>query len=84
MPDQVSELGSAAVHWRRRIVSVWWISCSNPSTNRWPRNWIPHGETEIERRLAENDQGTVRAVNAAEVFDKARRIAEWSRSASSS
>ena len=33
-------------------------------------------ETEIERRLAEYDQGTVQAINAAEVFAKARRIAQ--------
>jgi putative addiction module component (TIGR02574 family) len=33
-------------------------------------------ETEIERRLAEYDGGTVQATDAAEVFAKARRIAK--------
>ncbi len=36
-------------------------------------------EAEIERRLAEYDRGEVRAIDAEEVFVKARKIAQRSR-----
>lgn len=35
----------------------------------------PAWETEIERRLAEYDRGEVQAIDAEEVFAKARRLA---------
>ena len=76
MPDQVSELvkrGRAlATEDRERLVDQLLESLNEPAAAELNSAW----ETEIERRLAEYDQGTVQAINAAEVFAKARRIAQ--------
>jgi putative addiction module component (TIGR02574 family) len=76
MPDQVSELvkrGRAlAPEDRERLVDQLLESLNEPAAAELNSAW----ETEIERRLAEYDQGTVQAINAAEVFAKARRIAQ--------
>ncbi len=76
MPDQVSELvkrGRAlATEDRERLVDQLLESLNEPAAAELNAAW----ETEIERRLAEYDQGTVQAINAAEVFAKARRIAQ--------
>ena len=76
MPDQVSELvkrGRAlAPEDRERLVDQLLESLNEPAAAELNAAW----ETEIERRLAEYDQGTVQAINAAEVFAKARRIAQ--------
>ena len=76
MPDQVSELvkrGRAlAPEDRERLVDQLLESLNEPAAAELNAAW----ETEIERRLAEYDEGTVQAINAAEVFAKARRIAQ--------
>jgi putative addiction module component (TIGR02574 family) len=76
MPDQVSELvkrGRAlAPEDRERLVDQLLESLNEPAAAELNAAW----ETEIERRLAEYDQGIVQAINAAEVFAKARRIAQ--------
>ena len=76
MPDQVSELvkrGRAlAPEDRERLVDQLLESLNEPAAAELNAAW----ETEIERRLAEYDGGTVQAVDAAEVFAKARRIAQ--------
>ena len=76
MPDQVSELvkrGRAlAPEDRERLVDQLLESLNEPAAAELNAAW----ETEIERRLAEYDQGTVQAIDAAEVFAKARRIAQ--------
>ena len=76
MPDQVSELvkrGRAlAPEDRERLVDQLLESLNEPAAAELNAAW----ETEIERRLAEYDRGTVQAIDAAEVFAKARRIAQ--------
>jgi putative addiction module component (TIGR02574 family) len=76
MPDQVSELvkrGRAlAPEDRERLVDQLLESLNEPAAAELNAAW----EAEIERRLAEHDGGTVQAVDAAEVFAKARRIAQ--------
>ena len=76
MPDQVSELvkrGRAlAPKDHERLVDQLLESLNEPAAAELNAAW----ETEIERRLAEYDQGTGQAINAAEVFAKARRIAQ--------
>ena len=76
MPDQVSELvkrGRAlAPEDRERLVDQLLESLNEPAAAELNSAW----ETEIERRLAEYDQGTVQAINATDVFAKARRIAQ--------
>jgi putative addiction module component (TIGR02574 family) len=76
MPDQVSELvkrGRAlAPEDRERLVDQLLESLNEPAAAELNAAW----ETEIERRLAEYDGGTVQATDAAEVFAKARRIAK--------
>lgn len=76
MPDQVSELvkrGRAlAPEDRERLVDQLLESLNEPAAAELNAAW----ETEIERRLAEYDGGAVQAVDAAEVFAKARRIAQ--------
>jgi putative addiction module component (TIGR02574 family) len=76
MPDQVSELvkrGRAlAPEDRERLVDQLLESLNEPAAAELNAAW----ETEIERRLAEYDGGTVRAIEAAEVFAKARLIAK--------
>ncbi len=76
MPDQVSELvkrGRAlAPEDRERLVDQLLESLNEPAAAELNAAW----EAEIERRLAEYDAGTVQAVDAAEVFARARRIAQ--------
>ena len=76
MPDQVSELvkrGRAlAPEDRERLVDQLLESLNEPAAAELNAAW----ETEIERRLADYDRGTVQAIDAAEVFAKARRIAQ--------
>ena len=76
MPDQVSELvkrGRAlAPEDRERLVDQLLESLNEPAAAELNAAW----ETEIERRLAEYDGGAVQAIEAAEVFAKARRIAK--------
>jgi putative addiction module component (TIGR02574 family) len=76
MPDQVSELvkrGRALPpEDRERLVDQLLESLNEPAAAELNAAW----ESEIERRLAEYDQGSVQAVDAAEVFAKARRIAQ--------
>ena len=76
MPDPVSELvkrGRAlAPEDRERLVDQLLESLNEPAAAELNAAW----ETEIERRLAEYDGGTVQAVDAAEVFAKARHIAQ--------
>lgn len=75
MPDQVSELvkrGRAlAPEDRERLVDQLLESLNEAAAAELNAAW----ETEIERRLAEYDRGAVQAIDAAEVFAKARRIA---------
>jgi len=76
MPDQVSDLvkrGRALPpEDRERLVDQLLESLNEPAANELDATW----EAEIERRLAEHDQGTVQAIDAEEVFAKARRIAQ--------
>jgi putative addiction module component (TIGR02574 family) len=76
MADQVSELvkrGRAlAPEDRERLVDQLLESLNEPAAAELNAAW----ETEIERRLAEYDGGKVLAIDAAEVFAKARRIAQ--------
>jgi putative addiction module component (TIGR02574 family) len=76
MPDQVSELvkrGRAlAPEDRERLVDQLLESLNEPAAAELNAAW----EKEIERRLAEYDRGDVQAVDAEEVFTKARRIAQ--------
>ncbi len=76
MPDQVSELvkrGRAlAPEDRERLVDQLLESLNEPAAAELNAAW----ETEVERRLAEYDRGMVQAADAAEVFAKARRIAQ--------
>jgi putative addiction module component (TIGR02574 family) len=76
MPDQVSELvkrGRAlAPKDRERLVDELLESLNEPAANELNAAW----ESEIERRLAEYDRGDVQAIDAEEVFAKARRIAQ--------
>ena len=76
MPDQVSDLvkrGRAlAPEDRERLVDELLESLNEPAAAELNAAW----ETEIERRLAEYDRGDVQAIDAAEVFAKARRIAQ--------
>jgi putative addiction module component (TIGR02574 family) len=75
MPDQVSELvkrGRAlAPEDRERLVDQLLESLNEPAAAELNAAW----ETEIEQRLAEYDGGAVQAIDAAEVFAKARRVA---------
>jgi len=76
MPDQVSELvqlGRAlAPEDRERLVDQLLESLNEPAAAELNAAW----EAEIERRLAEYDRGDVHAIDADEVFAKARRIAQ--------
>jgi len=76
MPDQISELvkrGRAlAPEDRERLVDQLLESLNEPAAAELNAAW----ETEIERRLAEYAWGTVQSIDAAEVFAKARRIAQ--------
>ena len=76
MPDQVSELvklGRAlAPEDRERLVDQLLESLNEPAAAELNAAW----EAQIERRLADHDRGDVHAVDAEDVFAKARRIAQ--------
>ena len=76
MPDQVSELvkrGRALPpEDRERLVDQLLESLNEPAAAELNAAW----ESEIGRRLVEYDQGSVQAIDAEEVFAKARRIAQ--------
>lgn len=75
MPDPVSELvkrGRAlAPEDRERLVSELLESLNEPAAAALDAAW----EAEIERRLGAYDRGEVVAIDAEEVFAKARHIA---------
>jgi putative addiction module component (TIGR02574 family) len=75
MPDQVvelAELGRAlAPNDRSRLVDLLLESLHESPVAEVEAAW----EKEIDRRLAEYDRGDVKAIDAEEVFAKARRIA---------
>lgn len=76
MPDQVSELvkrGRAlAPEDRERLVDQLLESLNEPAVAQLDKAW----EAEIERRLGEYERGEVQAIDAEEVFAKARLIAK--------
>jgi putative addiction module component (TIGR02574 family) len=76
MPDQVAELvlrgRSLAPEDRERLVDQLLESLNEPAVAELDQAW----EAEIERRLAQYDRGEVQAVDAEEVFAKARLIAK--------
>ncbi|HET7867167.1 MAG TPA: addiction module protein [Burkholderiaceae bacterium] len=76
MPDLVTELAERGKALepqdRSRLVDLLLESLHEPSTAEVESAWAP----EIERRLAEFDGGEVQAIDAEEVFAKARRIAQ--------
>ena len=76
MPDQVAELvkrGRALTpEDRERLVEQLLESLNEPAAAALNSAW----EAEIKRRLAEYDRGEVQAVDAEEVFAKARHIAK--------
>ena len=76
MPDQVTELAergkALAPDDRSRLVDLLLDSLHEPRIAEVEAAW----EVEIERRLAEYDRGEVQAIDAEEVFAKARRIAK--------
>jgi len=76
MADQVSELlkrGRAlAPQDRERLVDQLLESLNEPAAAELDASW----EAEIQRRLGEYDRGEVQAVDAEEVFAKARRLAQ--------
>jgi len=77
MPDdQVAELverGRALnPQDRERLVDQLLESLNEPAATQLDATW----EAEIQRRLAEYDRGEVVAIDAAEVFAKARRLAQ--------
>ncbi|TDP71342.1 addiction module protein [Roseateles toxinivorans] len=76
MPDPVAELverGRALPpEDRERLVDQLLESLNEPAAAQLDAAW----ESEIERRLAEYDQGSVQAIDAEEVFAKARHIAK--------
>ena len=75
MPDQVielAELGKALTpDDRSRLVDLLLESLHESPIAEIEAAW----EKEIDRRLAEYDRGEVQAIDAEEVFAKARRIA---------
>ena len=76
MSDQVTELvkrGRALpTADRERLVDQLLESLNEPAAAELDKAW----EDEIERRLAEYDRGNVQAIDAEEVFAKARRLAK--------
>lgn len=76
MPDSVSDLvlrGRALTpEDRERLVDQLLESLNEPAASDLSAAW----EQEVQERLAAYDQGMVQAVDAAEVFAKARRIAQ--------
>ena len=75
MPDPVTELAERGKALqpqdRSRLVDLLLESLHEPSMVEVESAW----EAEIERRLGEYDRGEVRAIDADEVFAKARSIA---------
>ncbi len=75
MADPVAELverGRAlAPGDRERLVDQLMQSLNEPAASELEASW----EAEIERRLAQYDRGEANAVDAEEVFAKARRLA---------
>jgi putative addiction module component (TIGR02574 family) len=75
MLDQVNELAergkALAPDERSRLVDLLLESLHEPPIAEVEQAW----EAEIERRLAEYDSGTVKPIDADEVFAKARSIA---------
>ncbi len=75
MADLVTELAergkSLQPDDRSRLVDLLLESLHEPSTLDVQSSW----EAEIETRLTEYDRGQVHAVDAEEVFNKARKIA---------
>jgi putative addiction module component (TIGR02574 family) len=57
---------------RERLVDGLLESLNEPAADALDASW----EAEIERRLAEYDQGKVAAIDAEEVFAKARHLAK--------
>jgi putative addiction module component (TIGR02574 family) len=76
MHDPVTELvkrgRSLAPEDRERLVDQLLESLNEPAVAELDQAW----EAEIERRLAQYDRGEVQAVDAEEVFAKARFIAK--------
>ena len=76
MPDQVAELVQRGrelpVEDRERLVDQLLESLNEPAAAELDAAW----EVEIERRLSEYDSGAIQAVDAEEVFAKARLIAK--------
>ena len=76
MPDQIAELvkrGRAlAPEDRERLVDQLLESLNEPAAAALDKAW----EAEIERRIGEYERGEVQAINAEEVFAKARLIAK--------
>ena len=76
MPDQVAELVQRGrelpVEDRVRLVDQLLESLNEPASAELDAAW----EMEIERRLSEYDSGAIQAVDAEEVFAKARLIAK--------
>jgi putative addiction module component (TIGR02574 family) len=74
MTDEVSELAQRGRALppadRERLVDQLLESLDEPAASALDAAW----EGEISRRLAEYDQGRVQAIDAEEVFAKARRI----------
>lgn len=76
MTDQVAELveraQALAPQELERLVDQLLESLNDPAAAELDAAW----EAEIERRLAEYDGGEVQAIDAEEVFAKARRLAQ--------
>ncbi len=76
MPDQIAELvkraRALAPEDRERLVDQLLESLNEPAAAELDAAW----ESEIERRLAEYDSGSVRAIDATEVFARARNLAQ--------
>ena len=76
MPDPVDELvrrgRELAPADRERLVNELLESLNEPAPSELSADW----EAEIERRLLEYDTGAVMAVDAADVFGKARLLAQ--------
>jgi putative addiction module component (TIGR02574 family) len=76
MPDQVAELvkrgRELAPEDRERLVDQLLESLNEPAAAELDKAW----EAEIERRLGEYERGEVQAIDAEEVFAKARLIAK--------
>ena len=76
MPDPITELvqrrRALTPEDRERLVDQLLESLNEPAASDLSAAW----ELEVQERLAAYDQGKVQAVDAAEVFAKARHIAQ--------